>query len=158
MMKQAKESITIISPYFLTGTSMRRRLITAVKSGLKVTLLIPKHSDVHAADYLRDIFLGKLSRRGVDIQLFTQSNLHAKMLLIDRDVFAMGSTNFDYRSFRYMYEINLSGKQWDIVSLIEQYIKDTLTDCKPFNYELWQTRPLSKKIIGYLLYPIRRLI
>ena len=158
LIDDAKETITIVTPYFVTGKSIREKLIKAVKRGIKVRIIIPKNSDVRSVDFLRDLFLGPLYLKGIDLQMFKKGNLHAKLVLIDDTLFSIGSTNFDYRSFRYMHEINLSGNHPVISSLISEYMEDTLTECTSFNYLKWALRPLHQKLIGMLLYPIRKLI
>ncbi len=158
LIDHAKESIDIITPYFVTGKTIRDKLRKAVKRGVHVRVIIPNHSDVRSVDFLRDLFLGDLHRKGIKIEYFQKGNIHAKMMLIDRQIFSIGSTNFDYRSFRYMYEINLSGENRIINNLISEFIEDTLTECKSFNFTKWITRPFHQKVIGLLLYPIRKLI
>ncbi|MDR2979842.1 MAG: phosphatidylserine/phosphatidylglycerophosphate/cardiolipin synthase family protein [Bacteroidales bacterium] len=158
LINKAKKSITIVTPYFLTGKTMRDTLGKAVKRGVEVTVIIPMHSDVRSADYLRDLFLGNLSMRGVKLKLFKPGNIHAKMVLIDHNIFTIGSTNFDYRSFRYMYEINLSGEKPGVSKLIQEFMLDTLQECSDFSYLRWLLRPLHQKVIGMLLYPMRKLM
>ena len=158
LIDHAKESIDIITPYFLASQYIMDKLGKAVKRGVQVRLIIPKHSDVKSVDYLRDLFLGILHKKGIKIEFFQKGNIHAKLMLVDRHIFSIGSTNFDYRSFRYMYEINLSGENPVINSLISEFIEDTLTECEPFHYVKWLQRPLHQKIIGILLYPVRKLI
>jgi cardiolipin synthase len=158
LIDHAKESIDIITPYFLAGQPIIDKLGKAVKRGVQVRLIIPKHSDVRSIDFLRDLFLGVLYKKGIKIEFFQKGNIHAKLMLIDRHIFSIGSTNFDYRSFRYMHEINLSGENSVINDLIAEYIEDTLTECEPFCYVKWIERPLHQKIIGILLYPVRKLI
>ena len=158
LIEQAKESIDIVTPYFLAGQHIMDKLRKAVKRGVQVRLIIPEHSDVRSIDFLRDLFLGSLHKKGIKIEFFQKGNIHAKVMLIDKHIFSIGSTNFDYRSFRYMYEINLSGENPVINALIAEYIEDTITECKPFHYPKWAQRPLYQKIIGILLYPVRKLI
>lgn len=158
LIDNAKETIDIITPYFLTGKTFRDKLVNAVKRGVRVRVIIPWDSDVRSVDCLRDLFLGKLHRKGIQFQMYRTGNLHAKLMLIDQNIFSIGSTNFDYRSFRYMHEINLSGTNAEISKLVEQYIAETVKECMYFNYTLWLFRPLHEKIIGWLLYPVRRLI
>lgn len=158
LIENAKKKITIVTPYFVTGKSIRSQLVKAVKSGVEVNIIIPLHSDVRSVDWLRDLFLGSLYRHGVNFYMFNKGNLHAKLVLIDDEIFSIGSTNFDYRSFRYMHEINLSGTDAVISSLIREYMDDTLTECTAFNHTRWLLRPLHEKLVGMLLYPIRKLI
>ena len=157
LIKNAKKSIVIVSPYFITGKALRTRLIHAAKRGVEVTVIIPRHSDVRSVDHLRDLFLGDLHKHGINFQMYKSGNLHAKLLLIDNETFSIGSSNFDYRSFRYMYEINLSGKEPTIAGLISDFIEETLADCNKFNKTKWLFRSFINKLIGILLYPIRKL-
>lgn len=157
LIKNAKKSIVIVSPYFITGKALRTKLIHAAKRGVEVTVIIPKHSDVRSIDLLRDLFLGDLHKHGINFQMYKSGNLHAKLLLIDKEIFSIGSSNFDYRSFRHMYEINLSGKESTISGLISDFIEETLADCNKFNKTKWLFRSFFNKLIGILLYPIRKL-
>ncbi len=153
--KKAKESIHIVTPYFLPSYKLRRQLILAAKRGVNVCIYIPTHSDVRLVDYLRDKYLGFLHERGVNLFLFGPTNLHAKVMLVDGELFSLGSSNFDYRSFRYMHEINLSGSNPEIISLIEDFIQNVKNDCALFDFEKWKNRPTLHKIIGWLVTPIR---
>ncbi len=156
--RKAKKSIVIVTPYFLPNYKLRRLMILAAKKGIEVNVFIPEHSDVKLVDYLRDKYLGFLATRNITFYLFQPTNLHAKLLLIDGQLFSIGSTNFDYRSFRYMHEIMLSGTTIEIVKLIDAYIENLKRDCIPFNLEKWENRPRIHKIIGWILTPLRRLL
>lgn len=157
LIKNAKKSITIVTPYFITGQTMRTKLIQAVKEGVEVTVIIPKHSDVRSVDHLRDLFLGDLHKHGINFQMYKSGNLHAKLLLIDGNTFSIGSSNFDYRSFRYMHEINLSGNDPVLAGLISEFIEDTLKECNKFKKSKWLFRPFINRILGILMYPFRKL-
>lgn len=155
---QAKTEITIVTPYFLPGYKIRRRLIMAAKKGIKINVFIPFHSDVTLADHLRDKYLGVLSRAGIKIWMYTPHNLHAKIIVIDHEKFVFGSTNFDYRSFRYMHEIMIQGKDPVLCQMFNKFISETLKDCISFDYEKWKNRSRLHKIIGWLLIPFRHLL
>lgn len=156
--RKAKTSISIVTPYFLPNYKLRRLMILAARKGIEVSVFIPEHSDVKLVDYLRDKYLGFLSSRKIKFYMFQPTNLHAKLLLIDKNLFSIGSTNFDYRSFRYMHEIMLAGTNPEIVNQIDQYIENLKEDCLPFNFEKWKNRPRIHKIIGWLLTPLRHLL
>jgi len=78
-------------------------------------------------------------------------------VLVDDETFAIGSANFDYRSFRYQHEIMLIGKDREIVSLLKGHIGKTLTDCIDFDYQAWLRRPVLEKVFGWMLIPFRHL-
>lgn len=158
MIKNAKKSITIITPYFLPGKTIRNNMIKATKRGVCVQVIIPENSDVAIADYMRNLSLGFLYKNGIKIYFFQPENIHAKLILVDNKLFSIGSSNFDYRSFRSMYEINLSGENSDIATLLKNYIAETFLKCINFDLERWEKRSFWEVLVAVLLIPFRKLL
>lgn len=153
----AKEEIIIETPYFLPGSLLRRSLINASKRGVKVTIITPKNSDVTLFDILRNKFFGIYHKNGIQILEYRPSNLHAKVFMVDNKYFLTGSSNFDYRSFLYMHEINIAGQQAKILELLQKHLENTAKDCDNFDYEKWKNRLKVQKLIENLLFPFRHL-
>ncbi len=156
--KQAKVSINIETPYFLPGFMLRKSLMDAVHRGVKVNIYLPKKSDVNLVDILRNKYLGPLSKRGINFLFFESNNLHAKIFLVDDKVFGIGSSNFDYRSFRYMFKIMLFGSKKEIVQQIIYHVEETRQHTIPFVFEQWKNRPPIEKFFEWLLLPFRHLL
>ncbi len=129
----------------------------AARRGVQVKIILPLHSDVRLVDLLRDKYLGFYYQNKIKIFYYRPGNLHAKCILIDNEIFAIGSANFDYRSFRYLHEILLLGKYPPIVRLLKAHLDETLVSCVEFNYQSWSRRPLFEKIFGWFLIPFRHL-
>ena len=157
LIRSATSEIIIETPYFLPGSMVRKSLIDASKRGVAVKIITPKRSDVGLVDLLRSKYLGDLSRNGVEILFYIPQNLHAKLMLIDKETFVVGSANFDYRSFRFQHEIVLIGKEKNIIQSIDNHIEETIMDCEAFNYAFWKRRPLIQKFFEWLLLPFRHL-
>lgn len=158
LIKSAKKRVMIETPYFLPGFMLRKVMTDAVQRGVDVVVVLPKHSDVTLVDVLRNKYLGPLSKNGIRFLFYEPNNLHAKLMLVDSDYFAVGSTNFDYRSFRYMFEIMLIGRDQEIIHQISDHISQTLTEAVPFNYGKWKDRPLINKLFEWVLLPFRHLL
>jgi len=158
LINNAKEEILIETPYFLPGYKMRKAIIDAAQRGVKVTVIVPKNSDVKLVDILRNRYLGMYYQNNVKILFYTPNNLHAKCLLIDNEIFSLGSPNFDYRSFRYQYEIVLIGSNSQINESIRNHISKTMVDCEDFNYQKWKYRPKIEKLLEFILLPLRYLL
>ncbi len=158
MTNKAKKSVIIVTPYFLPGYKLRKALMNAAKRGLDVKVLIPKRSDVGLVDVLRNKYMGPMHQAGVQFLLYLHHNLHAKMMLVDATQFAIGSSNFDYRSFRYMHEIMLISNEASIASQMNDYINECLLTTEEFNYEYWKRRSLINKFFEYVLLPFRHLL
>lgn len=157
LIAKAKKEIYIETPYFLPGYKLRKLLARAVKRGVDVHVILPRHSDVKIVDLLRDKYLKYYYKAGVRMHFYTASNLHAKCLLIDKEIYAVGSANFDYRSFRYQHEIVLIGKQPEITNLVHVHMLESLAGSQDFDYQRYLRRPLMEKIFGWLLLPFRHL-
>jgi len=153
--KNAEEEIIIETPYFLPGSIIRKQLINASNRGVKITIITPKHSDLSVFDTLRNKYLGLLFKNNIDIYLYQPYNLHAKVFLVDGKTFCIGSSNFDYRSFRFQHEINLAGTDTFIIENLKNHLKESIQDCVLFDFEEWTNRPLILKFIEWLLVPIR---
>ncbi len=158
MIRSAQVSVYIETPYFLPGFLLRKAMMSAAKRGVYVNVTIPKKSDVGLVDILRNKYLGPLSQHGVKFMFYEPNNLHAKLLLIDEKEFAIGSSNFDYRSFRYMFEIVLTGKEPDISNQVKNHIIQTQNDATPFIFQTWENRPFIDRFFEWLLVPFRHLL
>ena len=130
----------------------------AAQRGVEVNVILPRHSDVTLIDILRNKYFGILYKSGVNILFYEMNNLHAKLMLVDKKIFAIGSSNFDYRSFRYMYEIMLIGDNESIARQISAHVNTTILDSKPFRYQNWKEGPLINKIFEWMLLPFRHLL
>ncbi|MDR2009640.1 MAG: phosphatidylserine/phosphatidylglycerophosphate/cardiolipin synthase family protein [Bacteroidales bacterium] len=155
LINKAQKNIIIETPYFLPGSSLRKAIADALLRGVKVKIIIPQNSDVRLFDILRNKYLGQYHKNGVEIVEYTPNNLHAKVFLIDDSTFVLGSSNFDYRSFRFMHEINICGQNPEIIRLIQNHLTETESESVPFNYDNWKNRRLSTKAIERLLVPLR---
>jgi cardiolipin synthase len=156
--KQATESIDIETPYFLPGFMLRKSLIDAARRGVKINIFLPKKSDVNLVDILRNKYLGPLAKKGINILFFESNNLHAKIFLADNKIFGIGSSNFDYRSFRYMFEIMLFGDNPEVAQQVFRHVEGTRKSTVPFIYEQWKSRPPIEKFFEWLLLPFRHLL
>lgn len=155
MIKKSKKEIVIETPYFLPGFMLRKALTDAARRGVDVKVLTSLQSDVAMVDVLRSKYLGALYKNNINILFFRPNNLHAKLMMVDDEWFIFGSSNFDYRSFRYMFEIMLLGKHKGLCNDLKQHIEETLEFCEPFNYNKWLRRPLLHKIMAQILVPFR---
>jgi len=157
LIKAAKSSVVIETPYFLPGFVLRKALMDAGKRGIDVKIIMPKHSDVRMIDILRNKYLGMLFKSNVKILFFGPYNLHAKLLFIDDKIFSVSSANFDYRSFRYQYELALIGIEPDIIHQLRIHVNETIRHSEAFDFEQWEKRALIEKIFEWILLPFRHL-
>ncbi len=158
LIRTANKEVVVETPYFLPSFFVRKALTDAAKRGVDIIIIMPKHSDVGFIDVLRNRYLGPLSKSGIRLLFYTPHNLHAKLLMVDGEVFSIGSPNFDYRSFRFQHEIVLVGKDKNALDQISQHISVTLKNSEEFRYDLWRKRSAVQKFFEWLLLPFRHLL
>ncbi len=155
LIRKAQHSVVIETPYFLPGFLLRKAMIDASNRGVKVTVIMPKHSDMRMIDILRNKYLGLLHKAGIRLLFYLPNNLHAKLLLTDEEIFSISSANFDYRSFRYQYEVALIGSDPEILRQLHEHIEETVRNSEVLDYDEWIRRPLIEKIFEWFLLPFR---
>lgn len=102
----ARNYLYMQTPYLALTDSMTMAMCNAALSGVDVRLMIPARSDNRISDYASYSYLGTLLEAGVKILLYTDGMLHCKTIVCDDKVSSVGSTNLDFRSFYYNFEVN----------------------------------------------------
>ena len=157
MIKKAACEIIIESPYFLPTKNLRETLAKAAKRGVDIKVFMPYRSDVRMANILREYYLGKLSLAGVKFYFYLPDNLHAKFMVVDNQ-FMISTANFDYRSFRYQFEVGLFGTDTDILKQLRDHNNVTASESVEFDYNKWKNRGLYHKIKERAMIPIRHFL
>ncbi|HVS03312.1 MAG TPA: phospholipase D-like domain-containing protein, partial [Thermoanaerobaculia bacterium] len=102
----ARETVWITNGYFAPGRQAVAILGHAARRGLDVRLLLPGRTDVPLVRHAGHGWYSRLLRKGVRIWEYQAAVLHAKTVVADRYVSVVGSTNLDFRSFRFNSECN----------------------------------------------------
>lgn len=131
----------IATPYFVPTEATLIALRLAALRGAQVQVVLPRRSDQRLADMAGRAFFPELLRAGVEIHLHEHGMLHAKALSVD-DLFALvGSANFDRRSFRVNYELNLVLYGHDVGRRVRECQEGYLADASRLDLDAWNRRP-----------------
>ena len=104
LISEAREYLFIQTPYLIPGDTLLDMLRIADNSGVDVRILIPGIPDKKFVYYATLANANPLLRNGV--RIYTHKGfVHAKTLVTDDKVSAVGTANFDNRSFRINYEL-----------------------------------------------------
>lgn len=106
ILSQARNYVYMQTPYFMPDETFLQALKCAAMSGVDVRLMIPEKSDSMIADYASMSYLGPLLDSGVKVLLYGGGMLHSKTVVCDDYVSSIGSTNLDFRSFFYNFEVS----------------------------------------------------
>jgi cardiolipin synthase len=77
------------------------------------------------------------------------------MLVFDRLLVSVGSTNFDMRSFELNDEASLNIYDANFAAQMTEIFEQDLRHSEVFTIQDWQNRPLGQKFAEIVLRPIR---
>lgn len=150
----AKKSITIQNPYFLPDPDARDSLLDAVKRGVTVRIMIPhtSASDSKIVQHASHHHYGTLLKGGVRLFDYEKTLLHQKVIVVDSCWAAVGSTNFDDRSFEVNDEVSLVVYDEAIARELEETFKRDLAHAKEVHFEPWKKRPVLHKLHDFTAF------
>lgn len=104
LVHQAKQHLTITTPYLIPTLPLLVALEAAVKKGVVVEILLPEQSDHPIVDDVAKSWYRDLILIGVNLFTYEETFIHAKVITVDEDLIFIGSANIDERSFRLNFE------------------------------------------------------
>jgi cardiolipin synthase A/B len=152
----ARERIYLTTPYFVPDMLMQQRLMKAARRGVDVRLLVPSRSDVPITRWAARAFYAALMAAGVRVYEYLPRMLHAKTVLIDGQWAALGTANFDYRSFFVNYELVLSVYEPGFCALLERQFHADLTESSLVSAGRWAGRRWWQRLLEGIGWTMRR--
>lgn len=146
----AKEEILITTPYFMPGDSILESLVIAAASGTKVKILVPGASDSKFVNYAARSFYGRLLNAGAKIYRYQKGFVHAKTMVVDKQLTMVGSANMDIRSFDLNFEVNAIVYDEEIAQELRQAFYEDLKEATVIDVETWNARSKFTQILEKL--------
>jgi cardiolipin synthase A/B len=156
----ARKRIWIQNPYFIPEPDAIKAFGQAVSQGVDVRVLMPAISgtDNPMVQHAGHRNFEKLLRCGVRLFEYPHTLLHQKVMTIDGIWSAVGSTNFDDRSFETNDEITLgildAGTAARLDAIFEKYVQDA----NEIRLEEWRRRGWVHKLKDHAFYLINEVL
>lgn len=152
----AEQSIDLSAAYFIPDELITKALVAARHRGVRIRVLVPgRNTDSDAARLASKAGWGPLLLAGVEIYEYEPTMFHNKVMIVDRELVSVGSTNFDLRSFRLNDEASLNVYDQAFAERMTQVFEQDLVPTTRYTYETWKDRPLSEKLKERFVQPIR---
>ena len=122
----AQKRLWIASPYFVPDESIMNALHLAALRGVDVRIIIPDKAD-HTLVWLAAYsYFEEAAETGIRFFRYMDGFLHQKVVLVDDRVSAVGTANFDNRSFRRNFEIMAVVNDPVFAAEVEQMLIDDM--------------------------------
>lgn len=120
----------IASPYFVPDEQIVSALKLAALRGVDVRVVVPDNCDNALVRFAGWSFVGPLQDAGVRIHRHTNGFLHHKVMLVDANTAAVGTANFDNRSFRLNFEIMVEVRDVEFAREVEALFRRDFADSR----------------------------
>ncbi|RYZ69693.1 MAG: cardiolipin synthase B [Lysobacteraceae bacterium] len=152
----ASSSIDLAASYFVPDDLIVQALLAARRRGVQVRILLPgPNIDSDAVRLASRAGWELLLQSGMQISEYQPTMLHTKMLIVDRELVSVGSTNFDIRSFRLNDEASLNLYDRAFAEEMTAVFEADLEHSQPYTLDRWRQRPLKEKLIERFVLPLK---
>jgi cardiolipin synthase len=113
-----------MSPYFLPPRELITPLQAAALAGVDVAVILPARNNLPYIHAATRHMLWELLDRGVHVYYQPPPFVHSKLFYVDDHYAQLGSANFDPRSLRLNFEMNLEIYDRDVVTELARHFED----------------------------------
>jgi cardiolipin synthase len=103
----ARSSVRVMTPYFLPDDRIITGLALAAYRGVTVDVVLPAHSNHPTLDWAARAQIGPLLAAGCRVWTHPAPFDHSKLMTVDGIWCLVGSSNWDVRSFRLNFELDI---------------------------------------------------
>lgn len=156
----ARKRIWIQNPYFIPEPDAIDAFGAAVKRGVDVRVLMPSTSgsDNPMVQHAGHRNFEKLLKSGVRLFEYPHTLLHQKIMTVDGVWSAIGSSNFDDRSFETNDEISLSVLDQALAERLDAVFEKYVQRAEEIQLDAWQRRGWVHKMKDNAFYLLNELL
>ncbi|HYF44171.1 MAG TPA: phospholipase D-like domain-containing protein, partial [Ramlibacter sp.] len=160
VLSMARERLWIQNPYFIPKPEAIDAMGAAVRRGVDVRVLMPSvsGSDNPIVQHAGHRNFQKLLECGVRLFEYPHTLLHQKVMTVDGVWSAVGSSNFDDRSFDTNDEITLGILDEGVAQQLDAIFEKYAARAKEIRLEDWQKRGALHKLVDNACYLVNELL
>lgn len=103
----ARERVRIVTPYFIPDAALVTALDVAVMRGVSVDVIVPARGNLRLLQWAQTAQLWQVLERGCRVWLSPPPFDHTKLVVVDGAWTLIGSANWDPRSLRLNFELDV---------------------------------------------------
>lgn len=143
----AEKSVDLSMAYFVPDEISQRIILDALHRGVRIRIITPgKYTDTATVRLGSRSTWGPILQAGAEIYEYQPTMYHCKVMIVDRYMVSVGSTNFDQRSFSLNDEANLNVYDTQFAEKQTTAFELDLAKAHRVSFSEWQNRPVHEKI------------
>ena len=143
---EAQTSVQIVTPYFLPDVALVSALNLAALRGVRVDIILPVKNNLPFVHWASRAMWWQVLERGCRLWLTPPPFDHSKLMIVDGHWVLFGSANWDARSLRLNFELNVECYGRDFAQRMELVIEQKLRHAREVTLAEADGRPLPAKL------------
>jgi cardiolipin synthase len=123
---EAQTSVKILTPYFLPDNALVTALNLASLRGVRVDIILPEKNNLPPVHWASRSMWWQVLERGCHVWLTPPPFDHSKLMIVDGHWVLLGSANWDARSLRLNFEMNVECYGRELADKMELVIQKKL--------------------------------
>lgn len=152
----ARERVRILTPYFVPDDALITALGVAALRGVQVDIVLPLRSNLKLVEWASGAVLSLVLEKGCRVHLTPPPFDHGKLMVVDGAWTLLGSANWDARSLRLNFELNLECFDRDVAGRAERIIEARIDSGAQVTLADVKARSLPRRLrdgVAHLLAP-----
>ena len=145
-LNQAQRSVRIMTPYFVPDGALITALDVAAMRGVEVDILLPSASDLPHVQWAAFGQLWQVLERGCRVWQSPPPFDHSKLMVVDGAWTLLGSANWDARSLRLNFELDVECYSVEFGARMEGLMQTRLNAARRVTLEEINARSLPVKL------------
>ena len=142
----AQRSIKILTPYFIPDQTLLAELNAAALRGVEVDIVIPEKTDLPHVRWAMYGQLWQVLDHGCRVWTRPGPFDHSKLMVVDGAWTLLGSANWDARSLRLNFELNVECYSVELGAHLDGMIQARISAARPLTLEHIDARSLPVKL------------
>ncbi len=142
----ARKRIRIVTPYFLPDPPLITALNVAALRGVEVEIVLPERGNLPIVQWAQNAQLWQVLDRGCRVWLSPPPFDHAKAMTVDGVWSLFGSANWDPRSLRLNFELDVESYDAGVAEELDAVIDNRLRLARPVTLADVDQRPLALRL------------
>ena len=142
----AQRSVRIVTPYFIPDGSLITVLNAAALRGIEVDIVLPATSDLPHVHWAAFGQLWQVLDHGCRVWTVDGAFDHSKLMVVDGAWTLLGSANWDARSLRLNFELNVECYSVELGAHMEGLVQARINGARRITLDAMQARSLPVKL------------
>lgn len=142
----ARSSVRIVTPYFLPDPALVIALDAAALRGVEVDVVLPERSNLPVVGWAQTAQLWQVLQQGCRVWLSPPPFDHSKMMVVDGCWSLLGSSNWDPRSLRLNFELDVECYDPRLAEEVEAQVRERIARARPVTLAEVDGRPLPIRL------------